>query len=194
MFNAYLSYGVAFNKNEQAAAIFRRGLQSMDEETITQAVSAKQATREKSRLHLLMTVWEIEETECHKRLLDLLQQKNAREYVAASNEARLFERFMTHRHANQLEDDFDFGVGTYEEELQAFSVSEEQLNQLEAFAVDHNFHDPNQLITKDKYSTDPFVNGAESDDDDEDWDEPRSEVSSDRSGVKGEGFALEASF
>ncbi|KAG1902979.1 uncharacterized protein F5891DRAFT_978421 [Suillus fuscotomentosus] len=142
----------------------------MDEETITQGVSAKQVTREKSCLHLLMTAWEIEETEHHKRLLDLLQQKNAREYVAASNEARLFKRFMTHHHANQLEDDFDFDVGTYKEELQAF--------------INHNFHDPNQLITKDKYSMDPFVNDAESDDNDKDWDEPISEVSSDRSGVK----------
>ncbi|KAG1812752.1 hypothetical protein EV424DRAFT_1566500 [Suillus variegatus] len=157
-------------RNDHADLSLTDAKASMDEETITQAVSAKQATREKSHLRLLMTVWEIEETECHKRLLDLLQQKNAWEYVAASNEARLFERFMTHRHANQLEDDFDFGVGTYEEELQAF--------------IDHNFHDPNQLITKDKYSTDPFVNGAESDDDDEDWDKPRSEVSSDESGVK----------
>ncbi|KAG1886949.1 uncharacterized protein F5891DRAFT_988523 [Suillus fuscotomentosus] len=142
----------------------------MDKEAITQGVSAKQVTRKKSCLHLLMTAWEIEETEHHKRLLDLLQQKNAREYVAASNEAHLFKRFMTHHHTNQLEDDFDFDVGTYKEELQAF--------------INHNFHDPNQLITKDKYSMDPFVNDAESDDDDKDWDEPISEVSSDRSGVK----------
>ncbi|KAG1870110.1 hypothetical protein DFJ58DRAFT_837503 [Suillus subalutaceus] len=139
----------------------------MDEETIKQAVSAKQATREKSRLHLLMTAWEIEEAERHQTLLSLLQWKNAREYVEASNEAHMFERFMTHRHANQLEDDFDFGVGTYDEELLEFSISEEQLNQLEAFAIDHNLHDSNQTITKDKYSTDPFINSAELEDDDE---------------------------
>ncbi|KAG2036263.1 hypothetical protein BDR03DRAFT_1011796 [Suillus americanus] len=139
----------------------------MDEETIKQAVSAKQATREKSRLHLLMTAWEIEEAERHHTLLSLLQRKNAREYVEASNEAHMFERFMTHHHANQLKDDFDFGVGTYDEELLEFSISEEQLNQLEAFAIDHNLHDSNQTITKDKYSTDPFINSAESEDDDE---------------------------
>ncbi|KAG1735665.1 uncharacterized protein EDB91DRAFT_1083583 [Suillus paluster] len=138
----------------------------MDDETITQAVSAKQVTREKLRLHLLMTAWEIEEIECHKRLLGLLQQKNAQEYVEASNEAHVFERFMTHHDTSQLEDDFDFGVGTYKEELLAFGISEEQLNQLEAFAVNHNLHDPNQTITKDKYSTDPFTNSAESDNED----------------------------
>jgi hypothetical protein len=179
--NAYLSYGAAFNKSEQAATIFQCSLQNMDEETIIQAVSAKQATREKSRLHLLMTAWEIEEAEHHKRLLGLLQWKNAQEYVEVSNEAHMFERFMTHRHANQLEDDLDFGVGTYEEDMQAFSISEEQLNQLEAFAVNHNLHDPNQTISKEKYSTDSFINGAESDDDDElcydnsddeDWNQP----------------------
>ncbi|KAG1848558.1 hypothetical protein DFJ58DRAFT_842934 [Suillus subalutaceus] len=65
---------------------------SMDEETIKQAVSAKQATREKSRLRLLMTAWEIEEAERHQTLLSLLQRKNAREYVEASNEAHMFER------------------------------------------------------------------------------------------------------
>ncbi|KAG2359554.1 hypothetical protein BDR07DRAFT_1378604 [Suillus spraguei] len=206
---------VAFDKIEQAATIFWCGLQSMDREIITQAVSAKQATHEKLRLCLLMTAWEIEETKCHKRLLDLLQQRNAQEYVEASKEAHLFERFMTHCHTNQLKDDFDFGVGTYERELQAFGVSEEQSNQLEAFAVDHNFHDPNQTITKDRYPMDRFINGAESDDDDkicyddEDWnshsrgeapegeeyeyDESISEVSSDGLGIKGEGFVLEAS-
>ncbi|KAG2352439.1 hypothetical protein BDR07DRAFT_1466338 [Suillus spraguei] len=139
----------------------------MDEETIKQAVSTKQATHEKSRLHLLMTAWEIEEAERHQTLLSLLQRKNACEYVEASNEAHMFERFMTHHRANQLEDDFDFGVGTYNEELLEFSISEEQLNQLEAFAIDHNLHDSNQTITKDKYSMDPFINSAESEDDDE---------------------------
>ncbi|KAG2036690.1 hypothetical protein BDR03DRAFT_1011445 [Suillus americanus] len=139
----------------------------MDEETIKQAVSAKQATCEKSCLYLLMTAWEIEEAEHHQTLLSLLQRKNAREYVEASNEAHMFKRFMTHRHANQLEDDFDFGVGTYDEELLEFSISEEQLNQLEAFAINHNLHDSNQTITKDKYSTDPFINSTELEDDDE---------------------------
>ncbi|KAG2370250.1 hypothetical protein BDR07DRAFT_1456201 [Suillus spraguei] len=114
---------------------------SMDEETIKQAVSTMQATREKSHLHLLMTAWEIEEAEHHQMLLSLLQRKNAREYIEASNEAHMFERFMTHCHTNQLEDDFDFGVGTYDEELLEFSISEEQLNQLEAFAINHNLHD-----------------------------------------------------
>jgi hypothetical protein len=115
MLNVYLSYGAAFNKNEQAA-------------TIIQAISAKQAMHEKSHLCLLMTAWEIEKAECDKKLLGLLQWKNAQEYVEASNKAHMFERFMTHHHTNQLEDDLNFGVGTYEEDMQAFSVSEEQLN------------------------------------------------------------------
>ncbi|KAG2361130.1 hypothetical protein BDR07DRAFT_1486221 [Suillus spraguei] len=150
----------------------------MDKETIKQAISTKQVTREKSCLHLLMTAWEIEEAEHHQTLLSLLQQKNAHEYVEASNEAHMFERFMTHHHANQFKDDFDFGVGTYDEELLEFSISEEQLNQLEAFAINHNLHDSNQTITKDKYSTDPFINSAESEDDNESCCDDVSEVSS----------------
>ncbi|KAG0691476.1 hypothetical protein DFH29DRAFT_884334 [Suillus ampliporus] len=104
----------SFIEAEAGKDILKRGLQSMSDDAIQKATLAKQALREIRCLHVMLTVWEIEEAEHHAELLRELQRSNVEGYLDAAYEATWFERTV------------------YPNDLASLATADEQLNQLES--------------------------------------------------------------
>ena len=98
-------------------------------------VQAKQAMRETCRHHILTLAWELEEAERHMELLKVVETDCRRVYTEASEEAEFFERLLSLRNRPDLGDDIMFLHQAYEEDMLAFSTCEEQLDQLEDYAL-----------------------------------------------------------
>ncbi|KAG1866811.1 hypothetical protein F4604DRAFT_1927783 [Suillus subluteus] len=105
----------AFVEAEAGKDILKRSLQSI-------------------RLHVMLTVWEIEEAGRHAELLRELQHSNIEGHADASNEAIWFERFLSDRSLAEVKDDFDFNRTVYPNDLTLLATADEQLNQLECHA------------------------------------------------------------
>ncbi|KAG2028996.1 hypothetical protein BDR03DRAFT_1019037 [Suillus americanus] len=126
---------ISFLEAEAGKNILKRGLQSMSDNAIEKATLAKQATREISRLRVMLTAWEIEEAERHAELLRELHRSNMEGYLDANQEAFWFERFLSDRTLADVKDDFDFNrTAAYPNDLASLAAADEQLNQLESHA------------------------------------------------------------
>ena len=107
----------------------------MSDDVIQKVIYAKHATRETRRHRILMLGWELEEAERHMELFRAVEKDCKASYVEASEEAEFFERLLSSRSSSELDDDINFLHQAYEEDMSAFSTCEEQLNQLEGYAL-----------------------------------------------------------
>lgn len=103
----------------------------MTDDTIRQATLAKQASRETSRLRLILTAWEIEEAERHAELLRLLQRSNLKIYEEVSDEAFWFERFLSDRSLAQVQQDLNLNLRVYNDDLSSLATNDDHLTQIE---------------------------------------------------------------
>ncbi|KAG2359934.1 hypothetical protein BDR07DRAFT_1487686 [Suillus spraguei] len=129
---------ISFLEAEVGKNILKCGLQSMSDNAIEKATSAKQATREISWLQVMLTALEIEEAECHTELLHELHHSNMKGYLDANQEAFWFERFLSDRTLVDVKDDFDFNwTVAYPNDLASLATADKQLNQLNSHAEEH---------------------------------------------------------
>lgn len=110
----------------------------MTDDAIQQAALAKQASRETSRLRVILTAWEIEEAERHAELLRLLQSTNVKFYEEANDEASWFERFLSDQSLPQIQQDSNLNLRVYNNDLSSFVTADEMLNQIEHHAEERN--------------------------------------------------------
>jgi hypothetical protein len=110
----------------------------MTDDAIQQATLAKQASRETSRLRVILTAWEIEEAERHAELLRLLQCTNMQVYEEASDEASWFERFLSDRSLAQVQQDFNLNLKVYNNDLSSFATTDGLLNEIENHAEERD--------------------------------------------------------
>ncbi|KAG6369427.1 hypothetical protein JVT61DRAFT_14882 [Boletus reticuloceps] len=113
-----------------------RGLRGLSDNVIQKVIQAKQATRETRRHRVLTLAWELEEAEKHIELLKAVETDCHKAYGEASEEVVFFERLLSSRNSADLDDDITFLHQAYEEDMSSFSTSEEQLDQLEGYALD----------------------------------------------------------
>ncbi|KAG2088171.1 uncharacterized protein F5147DRAFT_658777, partial [Suillus discolor] len=123
---------------QQGKDILRRGLQHMSDAALRSAVIAKRADAESKRLHALATAWDLESTERHAILLQMILHDNAEDYLHSLEDAHLFESIMVKRTRQQLEDDADFTVAAYSHDVVAHSITDNQLDQLEGISAERN--------------------------------------------------------
>ncbi|KAG2744718.1 hypothetical protein P692DRAFT_20703203, partial [Suillus brevipes Sb2] len=102
----------------------------MSDSAIQHATIAKQASRETSRLRVILTAWEIEEAERHAEFLRVLQRTNMEMYKEAKDEAFWFEKFLSDRSLADVQDDFNRNLTVYHNELASLAKTDELLDQL----------------------------------------------------------------
>jgi hypothetical protein len=110
----------------------------MSDSAIQHATIAKQASRETSRLRVILTAWEIEEAERHVEFLRVLQRTNMEMYKEAKDEAFWFEKFLSDRSLADVQDDFNRNLTVYHNELASLAKTDELLDQLENDAENRN--------------------------------------------------------
>ncbi|KAG2055068.1 hypothetical protein BDR06DRAFT_971153 [Suillus hirtellus] len=119
---------------QEGKEIFERGLRGMSQKTITQAIVAKQATRESMCLRVLTTAWEIESNLQHMKLFECILEQNALEYGRSIAEASYFQRHLVGGNWQELEASVDFNVGMHSHDLATFTVADIQLDHIEGLA------------------------------------------------------------
>ncbi|KAG2051671.1 hypothetical protein BDR06DRAFT_1060507 [Suillus hirtellus] len=67
---------------------------------------------------------------------------DAKKYAESMAEASFFERLLVKRSKNQLEDDADFGIAAYTHDFTAYTVADEQLEQLQDVAHERDLSLP----------------------------------------------------
>ncbi|KAG1763645.1 hypothetical protein EV702DRAFT_1051746 [Suillus placidus] len=123
---------------ESCKDILKRGLTCMTDDAIQQATLAKQASRETSRIRVILTAWEIEEAEHHAELLRLLQHTNIETYKEANEEASWFEKLLSDRSLAEVQSDLSLNPAFYHNDLVSLANTDELLNQLENQAQDRD--------------------------------------------------------
>ncbi|KAG9310721.1 hypothetical protein JVU11DRAFT_9322 [Chiua virens] len=118
-------------REPESRSILLRGLTSLSDRAMRQALEARQADRESKRLRALSTAWEIEASDRHRNLLLTLLEDDTRHLNKAANEVAFFEKVLERRSVKELENDIDFDVGAYGQDLRSLSVVDERLDQLE---------------------------------------------------------------
>ncbi|KAG1757985.1 hypothetical protein EDB19DRAFT_1901468 [Suillus lakei] len=114
--------------------LFERGLQGMSGKVAAQAVVAMQATRESKRLRVLTTAWEIESSVQRTKLLEMMLEQDALEFVRSDAEASYFKKLLVGRTSKDLNVDIDFNIGAYSCDVTSFVVADVQLDHIEGLA------------------------------------------------------------
>ncbi|KAG1876121.1 hypothetical protein C8R48DRAFT_768962 [Suillus tomentosus] len=127
---------------QKGKEIFKRGIKHMTDATVRSAVVAKRADAECKRLRALTTAWELESTEKHAVFLQTLLKDNAEQYAASLVEASFFERLLTKRSMQQLEDDADFNIAAYTYDFSAHRIANTQLDYLEEAGAERSLSIP----------------------------------------------------
>lgn len=111
--------------------MFKRGLKCLPDATIHSAIAAKRADAESKRLRALATAWELESAEKHAILLQSILRDYGEQYLESKEEASFFEKVIVKRTPQQLEDDADFSLAAYSDDLTAFQIADLQLDFME---------------------------------------------------------------
>lgn len=120
----------------------------MSDGILQSAVVAKRADAESKRLHALATAWDLESAERHAILLQSIYRDNAEQYLDSLAEARFFESMMVKRTRQQLEDDADFAIAAYSQDVLEHSIIDKQLDQLEEICAER------KVLCEDRTDTD----------------------------------------
>ncbi|KAG2096314.1 uncharacterized protein F5147DRAFT_656629 [Suillus discolor] len=123
---------------QQGKEIFNRSMQYMSNATLRSAAIAKRADAESKCLHALAPAWDLESTERHAVLLQMILKDNAEHYLDSLAEATFFESVMVKRSHQQLEDDADFTIAAYTHDITAHSIADKQLDHLEEIGAERN--------------------------------------------------------
>ncbi|KAG1816989.1 hypothetical protein EV424DRAFT_1540570 [Suillus variegatus] len=116
----------------------RCGLRHLSHEAMAQAVLTKEADIESRRLSAMATAWRIEVSERHTKFLHMVLECDADTYASAASE-RLDSsvQALVNCSKEELQDHVNFGAVAYKHDVMSFAVADEQLTDMEGYAVEH---------------------------------------------------------
>jgi hypothetical protein len=110
--------------------LLESGLKQLRSSTLYKGYKAKLAARETARQRLVVTAWEIEETERLTAFLDALHTENEERLGFANEELRSFRSFLSERGHVDVDDDRDYLQAIYEDECEILRVTSAQAKQI----------------------------------------------------------------
>ncbi|KAG1864379.1 hypothetical protein F4604DRAFT_1683383 [Suillus subluteus] len=121
---------VSFESLLKHAGYLENGLAQLRPSTLYKGYKAKLAARETARQRLVVTAWEIEESERFTTFLDALHAENEERFGLADEELQSFRRFFSERDRVQVDDDRDYLQAIYEDECEILRVTSAQAEQI----------------------------------------------------------------
>ncbi|KAG1883752.1 hypothetical protein F4604DRAFT_1677482 [Suillus subluteus] len=112
------------------AEYLENGLATLHPSTLYKGYKAKLAARETARQRLVVTAWEIEESECFTAFLDALHAENEDQLGLADKELQRFRSFFSEHDRLQVDDDRDYLQAIYEDECKILCVTSAQAEQI----------------------------------------------------------------
>ncbi|KAG1908306.1 uncharacterized protein F5891DRAFT_973748 [Suillus fuscotomentosus] len=106
------------------------GLAQLRSSTLYKGYKAKLAARETARQRLVVTAWEIEESERFTAFLDALHSENEERLGFADEELQNFRRIFSERDRTEVDDDRDYLQAIYEDECEILHVTSAQAEQI----------------------------------------------------------------
>ncbi|KAI9573717.1 hypothetical protein HD554DRAFT_2035454 [Boletus coccyginus] len=128
---------ITLEDTQEGRSIFLHGLASLSDQAMSQALEARQADHESKHLRALSMAWEIEASDQHRRFLLTLHKEETSHYTLAANEVTFFEGVLEQCLLKELENDVDFGIRAYGQDLRTLLVVDECLDQLEMEMICH---------------------------------------------------------
>ncbi|KAG1759914.1 hypothetical protein EDD22DRAFT_848923 [Suillus occidentalis] len=110
--------------------LLESGLKQLRSSTLYKGYKAKLAARETARQRLVVTAWEIEESERLTAFLDALHTENEERLGFANEELRSFRSFLSERGHVEVDDDRDYLQAIYEDECEILRVTSAQAKQI----------------------------------------------------------------
>ncbi|KAI6145067.1 hypothetical protein BKA82DRAFT_20870 [Pisolithus tinctorius] len=107
----------------------------------------KEADRESRRLRALTTAWEIEAIDCRRDFLLAMQEEEETQFLRSTKDLQFFKDIMERRSVSQLEEEEEYHIGAYGQDLTLLALEDERLNQMEE--VTGKFEDNKVLDSKD---------------------------------------------
>ena len=108
----------------------------LSEKAMHQALEAREADCESKHLWALSTAWEIEASDRHKQFLLTLHKEEMEHFNWTADEVSFFEKVVERCSMKECEDNLDFNIGAYIQDLKTLSVVDECIDQLE-LAISH---------------------------------------------------------
>ncbi|KAG1786552.1 uncharacterized protein HD556DRAFT_1313430 [Suillus plorans] len=109
---------VSFETLLQHFGLLENGLAQLRSSTLYKGYKAKLAAHETARQRLVVTAWEIEESECFTAFLDALHDENKERLGFADRELQSFRSIFSDRGCKEVEDDKDYLQAIYEDECE----------------------------------------------------------------------------
>lgn len=110
--------------------LLENGLAQLRSSTLYKGYKAKLAARETARQRLVVTAWEIEESERFTAFLDALHDENKERLGFADRELQSFRSIFSDRGCKEVEDDRDYLQAIYEDECEVLRVTSAQAEQI----------------------------------------------------------------
>ncbi|KAG1893467.1 uncharacterized protein F5891DRAFT_985893 [Suillus fuscotomentosus] len=113
--------------------------------TLYKGYQAKLVARETARQRMLVTAWEIEETERFLEFLDVLHVDNEERLGFAQEDLNIFRKLFSERDRSDVNDDRDYLQAVYEDEmeiLRVVSLQAEQFSKILGARVKKDFLQP----------------------------------------------------
>ncbi|KAG1805607.1 hypothetical protein EV424DRAFT_1544331 [Suillus variegatus] len=121
---------VSFETLLQHFGLLENGLAQLRSSTLYKGYKAKLAARETARQRLVVTAWEIEESERFTAFLDALHDENKERLGFADRELQSFRSIFSDRGCKEVEDDRDYLQAIYEDECEVLRVTSAQAEQI----------------------------------------------------------------
>ncbi|KAG2087601.1 uncharacterized protein F5147DRAFT_658900 [Suillus discolor] len=144
MSNKFIPYPPSPAPIEHAGTL-ENGLTQMRPATLYKGYQAKLAARETARQRMLVTTWEIEETERFLEFLDALHVDNEERLRFAQEDLNIFRKLFSERDRSDVNDDRDYLQAVYEDEmeiLRVVSLQAEQFSKILGARVKKDFLQP----------------------------------------------------
>lgn len=114
----------------QGQDIFLKGLSSLSSDTLTLITTAKHASIQSIRQNVLHLGWEIEEAECHKRVLKAFEQEEKNHLNMAEMDYRFFKQLLVDRDLPSLSRDVEYLQAAHDDEIEHLASADEQMFQM----------------------------------------------------------------
>ncbi|KAI5996613.1 hypothetical protein F5J12DRAFT_896142 [Pisolithus orientalis] len=105
-------------------------LMGLSERAFQKALAMKEDDQELRQLHALTTAWEIEAIN-HQRDFLLVMQEEETQFIWSTKDLQLFKDIMECCSVSQLEEQDEYHIGAYGQDLMLLALEDEHLSQME---------------------------------------------------------------